>query len=357
MDPATILIVDDFPGNIDILCQALSPHFKCRAAVSGHDALSLLRRTAYVPDLILLDVMMPDMDGYEVCHVLKQDARLKDIPVIFVSAAAEIQSKLQALKLGGVDYITKPFNFREIQARIDIHLKFHRLNRQMNKANNHLEALVEEKIQDVSESRMEVIYALTKLFSQRDHRGAGHIERVQKICRLIAIQLQQDPACRNVVDNQFIDQIFITSPLYDIGKVSIPDHILLNPEKLTAEDKKLMMKHTLIGAQTLMDVQIRFPGNRLLDMGVDITRSHHEKWDGSGYPDGLSGDNIPLAAQILALADRLDCLYDDTCLECTADRSDIRQVIQDESDISFSSRLVRAYQAISSEVESLFDET
>ena len=355
MDQATILIVDDFPGNIDILCQALSQHYKCRAAVSGQDALSLLRRTAFIPDLILLDVMMPDMDGYEVCHILKQDTRLKDIPIIFVSAAAEVQSKLQALKLGGVDYITKPFNFKEIQARIDIHLKFHRLTQRMVQANNHLEALVEEKIQSVSESRMEVIYALTKLFSQRDLRVDGHIERVQKISKLIAIQLQQDQAYRDIIDDQFIEQIFITSPLYDIGKVSIPDRILRNPVNLTADENALFMRHTVIGSQTLKDVQVKYPGNRLLDMGVDITRSHHEKWDGSGYPDGLSGDDIPLAAQILALADRLDCLYDITCLECTAERSSISQLIQSEAGTSYSPRLVRAYQAISSEIEAIYD--
>jgi putative two-component system response regulator len=354
IDKATILIVDDFPGNIDILCQALSPYYNCRAAVNGNDALALLRRTSFVPDLILLDVMMPNMDGYEVCQLLKQDNRLKDIPVIFVSAAAEIQSKLQALKLGGVDYITKPFNFKEIQARIDIHLKFHWLNQKMIQANNHLEALVEEKVQNISESRMEVIFALTKLFSQRHHRLSGHIERVQKISRQIAIQLQQDPTYANRVGDSFIEQIFIASTLYDIGKVSIPDRILQQSGELSDAENQLMMKHTLIGAQTLQDVQIKYPGNRLIDMGVDIARSHHEKWDGSGYPDGLSGEQIPLSAQILALADRLDCLYDENCCHRKMTWTDIRQTVEAEAKVSFSPNLVQAYQAISAEIESLF---
>lgn len=356
MDEAKILIVDDYPGNIDILCQAMPKNYQCRTALSGEEALMLLQRTGFVPDLILLDVMMPEMDGFEVCQRLKQDNRYRDIPVIFVSAVAEVQSKIQALSLGGVDYITKPFNFKEIRARIDIHLKLHSLSQKMHQANQQLEVLVDEKIRDISETQMEIIFALSNLVNQRDRAANGHIERIQQICSLIAGQLRQYPTYLDRIDDHFIDQIFKASALHDIGKVSVPDRILMNRDGLSENDRETLKNHTLVGAQTLEEVQAKYPGNGFIDMGIDIARFHHERWDGSGYPDGLRGDEIPLAAQIMSLADKIDDLYAQSAQIGYMTLEEIDQTIQAESGIGFAPLLVEAYMACTPAIESIFDE-
>lgn len=369
---ANILIVDDYPGNIDILCQALPENFQIRTAISGREALDLLQRTAFRPDLILLDVMMPEMDGYEVCRILKQDARYRDIPVIFVSAVADVQSKINGLRLGGVDYVTKPYNFKEIQARVDIHLKLRRLNQSVTESNRQLEALVASKIQTISDTQIELIFALSNLVTLRDPSAGGHIERVRDIIQILARVLLLDPNYSQTIDQWFADQLIKACPLHDIGKISVPDQILNKTSPLDAQEMAILAEHTRIGAATLSEVRSHFPGNTFIDMGIDMTLSHHERWDGTGYPDGLRGAAIPLSAQILALADTLDYRYAEAmggkaCLSPMAlDQPilsaqpgpaaihQVRDLILAEKNLAFAPALVDVYLSVADEIESLY---
>lgn len=296
-----VLIVDDQPANLKVLSEILKGMgYKVRPALNGRTALSAAEHDP--PDLILLDIMMPDMDGFEVCRHLKEHGALKHIPVIFISALDDINDKIRGFQAGGVDYITKPFQTEEVLARVGTHLRLEQYT-------HHLEELVHEQVQEIYSSQMATILAVSKLAESRDDVTGQHIERTQIFCRLMAEQLYETNVYRGEITDAFIDTIFHASPLHDIGKVGIADNILLKPGKLTEEEFEVMKTHVLIGAHTLETVQSRYPQNVFISMGIDLARSHHERWDGSGYPDRLKENAIPLSARIMAVADVYDALH------------------------------------------------
>jgi putative two-component system response regulator len=303
-----ILIVDDSPEAIDVLGNALPRHYRRQAALSGEKAIKLLEPGKELPDLILLDVMMPGMDGYEVCKHFKSDERLKDIPVIYLSALTDIKDKVKAFEQGGVDYIEKPFQLEEVRARVDTHLKLRFYRKELEDHINNLEQMVQDKVKEISESQMATIFALAKLAESRDADTGDHLKRVQVFCRLIAEKLRMDINHNNSINAEYVDNLQKASPLHDIGKVGIRDAVLLKPGKLTPEEFEEMKAHTAIGAKTLEEVYQRYSNNQFIKIGIEIARSHHEKWDGSGYPDGLRTEQIPLSARIMALADVYDAL-------------------------------------------------
>jgi len=303
--PKTILIVDDTPENLRVLLELLKRQgYKVRAVPSGK--LALQAASSEPPDLILLDIMMPDMDGYEVCRRLKEDAKLCEIPVVFLSALGDTLDKVRAFDAGGVDYVTKPFQFEEVLARVETHLRLRRLQVQLEEHNRQLRDRVDEQVREISDSQMATIVALARLAESRDKGTGKHIERVQSYCRLLASRLREHPARQERVNEAFIENIFRASPLHDIGKVAIRDSILLKPGPLTPEEFDEMKSHTTLGAQTLEEVQKAYPKNGFVRMGIEIARSHHERWDGTGYPRGLAGTAIPLSARIMAVADSYD---------------------------------------------------
>ncbi len=275
-------------------------------AASGREALQ--QAAEQKPDLVLLDIVMPGMDGYEVCRQLKSESQLKDIPVVFLSALSETMDKVKAFNEGGVDYIAKPFAFEEVQARVQTHLKIHYLQQDLERHNKDLAQLVEEKVKEISDSQIATIFAIAHLAETRDNETGAHLERTRDYCRMLAAWLGGHPRDRDTITEDYVRRIYETSPLHDIGKVGVPDAVLLKPGKLTAAEFEEVKKHTTIGAETLKQVEIRYPGNKFIAMGEEIARSHHEKWDGSGYPDGLAGESIPLSARIMALVDVYDAL-------------------------------------------------
>jgi putative two-component system response regulator len=250
--------------------------------------------------------MMPEMDGYEVCSRLKQDPALREIPVVFLSALDAPDSKVRAFEVGGVDYVTKPFHFEEVRARVETHLRLRRLQLLLAAQNRRLQDLVEDQVREISDSQMATIFALARLAESRDKGTGKHIERVQIYCRLLATHLRDNPRHAAIVNEEFVENIFRASPLHDIGKVAIRDGVLLKPGPLTAAEFDEMKSHTTLGARTLEEVQRAYPGNAFLRIGIEIARSHHERWDGSGYPHGLAGTQIPLSARIMAVADSYD---------------------------------------------------
>lgn len=295
-----ILVVDDTPANLKLLTEMLQGQgYNIRPARNGKLALKAAAHDP--PDLILLDINMPEMNGYEVCQNLKADERLREIPILFISALEETVDKLKAFSVGGLDYITKPFEFEEVNARVETHLKLRQFQVQ-------LEILVQEQVKEIHDSQMSTIFALAKLAESRDDETGKHIERVQLYCKSLVVKLGETSRYKRSINEDYIDNLHQASPLHDIGKVGISDNVLLKPGKLTAEEYEIIKTHTVIGAQTLESVIATYPKNAFVNMGIAIARSHHEKWDGSGYPDGLMGEDIPLSARIMAVSDAYDAL-------------------------------------------------
>lgn len=303
----SVLVVDDTPANLHLLAQMLKEQgYRVRPVPSGKLALQAALNDP--PDLILLDINMPEMNGYEVCLRLKATGKLEHIPVIFISALNEPMDKMKAFSVGGVDYVTKPFHFEEVRARVDTHVKLHRLQLELQKHNRDLKELVQEQVKEISASQMATIIALAKLSESRDDTTGKHIMRVQSYCKVLALQMSKSPRTDSHIDGPYIENLILTAPLHDIGKVGIPDPVLLKPGNLTPQETATMRRHTLIGSETLQEVLRIYPNNQIIKMAMSIACSHHERWDGSGYPRGLRGEEIPLSARILAVADQYDAL-------------------------------------------------
>ncbi|OHD56032.1 MAG: two-component system response regulator [Spirochaetes bacterium GWF1_51_8] len=343
-----IMIIDDVPANLQILSEFLKKkEYKVRPVTNGRMALQAMKIEP--PELILLDITMPDMDGFEVCGMIKKDEKLKNIPVIFISALDDIIDKVKAFKIGGADYITKPFQYEEVLARVDTQLSLYHLQNQLKAYNQELEELVQKQVMEISESQMATIFALAKLAESRDEDTGAHLERVQKYCRILSHKLNEKQLYQDEMDNHFEQNIFQASPLHDIGKVAIPDVILLKQGKLTPEEFEIMKTHTNLGSDTLNAVNVIYPKNSFIKMGIEISRSHHERWDGKGYPDGLSAGNIPLCARIMAIADVYDALRSKRCYKPPFSHEKSCEIILEGRGTQFDPYVVDAFQEISGE--------
>jgi putative two-component system response regulator len=298
------------------------------------------------PDLVLLDIHMPEMSGVDVCRWFKQDKRLQSIPVIFISGSQGTDDKVEAFRVGGVDYISKPFQDLEALARIKTHLRLRRQHVALASRNLHLEQRIAEEVKAVTASQLATILALAKLAETRDDDTGHHTERVQTFSRVLAEQMREMRLHVVQLTTTFIDNLFQTASLHDIGKVGIPDAILLKPGKLTADEFVEMKKHCALGANTLGVVLTRHPDNQFLRMGVDVARSHHERWDGGGYPDGLKGAAIPLAARIVALADFYDALTSKRCYRPAFNHEDTCRMVQEGSGTHFDPDVLTAFSAL-----------
>jgi putative two-component system response regulator len=319
----TVMVVDDNPANLMLMERMLlSSGYEVRSFPRGR--MSLAAANEEPPDLILLDINMPEMTGYEVCERLKSSPTLCEIPVIFFSAMNAPEDRLRGFRVGGVDYVSKPFQFEEVQARVDAHVRLRHFQQKIETDNCHLQELVQLQVKKIADAHMATIFAIAKLAESRDLETGRHLERIQTLCRLLATGLSEHLTYKTTVRSAWIRNIFHASPLHDIGKVAVPDRILLKPGPLTCEEFAVMKTHALLGAQTLRTVRDRYPDSEFIEMGIEIAGSHHERWDGTGYPDGLTGDAIPLSARIVAVADCYDALrsmrsykpaipHDETC--------------------------------------------
>ncbi len=340
---SNVLIVDDTPANLTLLTNMLSTRgCRVRPVPSGKLALRVIENEA--PDIILLDITMPEMNGYEVARKLKADQRFSDIPIIFISALSETMDKVEAFTSGGVDYVTKPFQFEEAEARVRTHLKLRRYQ-------IYLEELVQEKVQEIWDLQLATIFALSKLSESRDKDTGRHLDRVQVFCRILAESLSRVSPYKTEINAEFIRNIINASPLHDIGKVAIPDDILLKPGKLNREEFERMKAHTTIGAQTLGDVKALYPKNTFINMGILIARSHHERWDGNGYPDGLAGEKIPLPARIMTIADVYDAIRSKRCYKEPMTREQSRQIILNESSGQFDPGMLKVFADVETEMD------
>jgi putative two-component system response regulator len=314
INPANILIVDDNAANRKLLYDIiLSLGHTPWLAENGRSALKFLENKPI--DLVLLDILMPEMDGYQVLKYMKSDSILCHLPVIIISASQSIENVVRCIEIGAEDYLTKPFNPVLLRARIDGCLEKKRLHdqeklylQQIEDYNLNLEALVIEQVLEITETQHAVIFAMAKLAEARDLETGEHLHRVAEYCKLLSEKLSLLPKYTSLINDNFIKNIYAASPLHDIGKVGIPDRILQKRGKLTTEEFAVMKTHSTIGAATLREVYQKHSNNRFVSVGIAVAESHHEKWDGTGYPYGLAGENIPLAGRIIALADVYDAL-------------------------------------------------
>lgn len=302
-----ILVVDDNDANLKILELILTrENYGVELCHSSADALDKVVQNNY--DLIMLDVAMPEMDGYEICAEIKKMKDRSAVPIIFLSAQDDAYDIVKGFEAGAVDYITKPFKAPEVKVRVSTHLKLGKLQKELAVQNKTLEEKVQKQVQVIADTQMATIFSLAKLAQSRDDETGMHLERVQRFCFVLAEDLAKSSIYADLIDDDFIKNILHASPLHDIGKVGIPDKILLKPGKLTPEEFEVMKTHTLIGAETLELVNQKFGDNEFIDMGIVIARSHHERWDGMGYPHQLKENDIPLAARIMSIADVYDAL-------------------------------------------------
>jgi len=346
LEKSSVLIVDDTPANLKVLSGMLKEKgYEVRPVPNGKLALQAARNK--IPDLILLDINMPDMNGYEVCERLKKEPLLKDVPVIFISALSETLDKIKAFSVGGIDYITKPFQLEEVHARVETHLKLRKLM-------VNLENIIEEKVEEIYSSQVATIFAMAKLTQSRDDATGKHLNRVSNYCRLIVTKLSQQDKYKGIIDAKYIELVTSSSILHDIGKVGIPDEILLKPGKLSENEFELMKKHTVIGADTFMAVKRMYPQNEYVSLGVEIARSHHEKWNGNGYPDGLAGSDIPLAARIMSIADIYDALKSERCYKKEYPHEKCCEIINEGRGIIFDPDIVDVFNEVNEEIYSIW---
>ena len=347
-----ILIVDDTPANLELLAGILKAcGYAVRLAAHGEMALRAVRLRA--PELILLDINMPGMDGYSVCRSLKAEPDLRHIPVIFISAQAEPGQKEAAFDCGGVDFITKPFSVTEIEARVGTHLRLGRLQRAMEDRNLRLQRTEGE--QTASAAQESTIFALAKLAEAREAEDNGHLERIRAFCRLLAEAVRRDPELGPGLPDDFAETVYRASSLHDIGKTGIPDAILLKHGPLDEAEFEAVKRHTVVGSQTLAEVHDQYP-NPQLAMAIDIARSHHEKWDGAGYPDGLAGADIPLGARIMAIADAYDAIRSRRCYKGDIPHEDACRRIAGEKGRHFDPRLTDLFLQLHEEFRRIYEE-
>lgn len=349
----TILVVDDTPDNIDLLRAVLEDDYRTKIAVNGERALKIAAGSDQ-PDLILLDIMMPGMSGYDVCRALKADPSTANIPVIFVTAMSEVADEQLGLALGAVDYITKPISAPLVLARIKTQLGMKRMQDFLRDQNHYLESEVERRVQEVAALQDVTIHAMASLAETRDSETGNHIRRTSHYLKALAEQVRHLPRFRDFLTDKNIELLFKTAPLHDIGKVGIPDHILLKPGRFEPHEMAIMKTHTTLGrdailaAERELGIEVDF-----LKYAKEIAYSHHEKWDGTGYPQGLAGEQIPISARLMALADVYDALISCRIYKDGMRHEDAVRIIAEGRGTHFDADIVDAFLRIQDQFQAI----
>jgi putative two-component system response regulator len=339
----TILVVDDTPDNLTLMVGLLKDNYRIKVAASGEKALRIARSKS-PPDLILLDIMMPVLDGYEVCRQLQADAATREIPVIFLTALTEIEDERRGLELGAVDYITKPVSPPIVKARVRTHLQLKAAADFLRDKNAFLEQEVARRTREVRAIQEVTILALAGLAETRDSSTGNHLRRTQLYVKALAQKLQTHPRFKEFLTEGNIALLCKSAPLHDIGKVGIPDRILLKPGRLDPDEFEIMKTHTTIGQNAIEHAEQSLGTDvEFLRTAKDIVLFHQEKWDGSGYPGELSGDDIPVSARLMALADVYDALISSRVYRASVPHDQVVKMIVDDRGTHFDPDVVDAF--------------
>ncbi len=342
-----ILIIDDDAATLSFTESILDNYYKVTALNSGKKAIEFLNR--FTPDIILLDLNMPELDGIDTIKQIKLIKSCSDIPVIFLTGVSDTQKELQCLTLGANDFIQKPFIKELLIGRISKTLDYASYQRD-------LKTLVYEKTRKIKSIQNKIIFSLATLIESKDDATGKHIKRTSRYVELLAFSIKNKDKYMDICTEDYIENLVLASPLHDIGKIAIPDSILCKPDKLTPEEFDIMKTHTIIGGETITKCIDGIEDDLFLNIAKDIALYHHEKWDGTGYPKGLSYESIPLCARIMAIADVFDALTSDRCYKDTLSLDDAFLVIQKSSGTHFDPSLVDAFLSLRKIIEKEFDE-
>ncbi len=337
-----IMIVDDNVTNLNVARMALSDIYDVALISSGEKALSIVSKI--MPDLIILDIEMPNMSGFETAKRLKaMTAPINSIPIIFVTARDDTGSELEGLTIGAVDYITKPFSFPLLQKRIELHLALVSQQKELYNYNKNLEQMVEDKTKALTNLQQSIVCVLSEMCERRDGSTGDHLMRTQKYLRELLFAARRMGIYPSELRNADADIFTNASQLHDIGKISIPDRILLNPNKLTDEEYEIMKTHTKLGEQAIMDVMAGVEEQGFLEVAAAFAGAHHERWDGRGYPRGLRKTEIPIAGRLMAIADVYDALVSERPYKQALTHEASVNIIVEGSGTHFDPKLVEAF--------------
>lgn len=329
-----ILIIDDVETNRFVLRNIITDMgHQPVLAENGVQGLKIMERI--IPDLILLDVAMPEMDGFEFCEIIKKDIKTRDIPIIFISAFDEAEDIVKGFEMGGADYVTKPFIQEVVRSRVEVQLKLSEMNKTLTESNRRLQTSITEQIKQLEAEKKKVLYALLKMVRKNAYFDEKHIERLQHNCKVLAQAMQLSPKFERIVSDTFVDTIEVASPLCDLGMIGIPLDILQKKGELTPEEKEIVETHTSIGAQILDDIKGEDDYNDFIDVSYDVALYHHEKWNGTGYPCGKSGNDIPLPAQIVSLVSAYCALTENRPFRDAYSKEEALQIIEEAAGVEF----------------------
>jgi putative two-component system response regulator len=342
----TILVVDDTPDNLTLMTALLKDDYRVKVAHNGERALRLVQGSD-PPALVLLDIMMPGMDGYEVCRRLKADPLTESIPIIFLTARSEAEDETRGLSMGAVDYIVKPISPPVVMARIRTQLMLKSASDFLRGKSDLLESEVARRTAEIQDLQDAMVLSMASLAETRDNETGNHLRRTQHYVKRLAQQLRLNPRFADELDDRCIDLLFKSAPLHDIGKVGIPDSILLKPSRLDPDEFEIMKTHTTLGRDAIVHAEQAL-GHEVpfLRFAKEIALSHQEKWDGSGYPEALVGEAIPLSARLMALADVYDALISKRVYKPAFTHEDSVRMILEGSGTHFDPDVAQAFQAV-----------
>jgi len=336
-----VILVDDNLANLKIGNNFLEEKYTVATAPSAAKMFSLLKNNT--PAIILLDIDMPEMDGYEAIKILKSNPETKDIPVIFLTAKNESENELEGLSLGAIDYITKPFNPALLLKRIEVHLLVEGQRKELQYFNENLQKMVEEKTQGIFDMQNALLKTMAELVECRDDITGGHIERTQRGIKILLEEIEKSGVYREETKGWDTELLLQSSQLHDVGKISINDNILKKPGSLSDEEFNEMKKHASFGEEIIKKIEALAKESDFLNYAKIFAASHHERWDGSGYPRGLKGNEIPLLGRIMAIADVYDALTSARPYKKAFSHEEAVRIITEGSGTQFDPELVEVF--------------
>lgn len=343
----SILVVDDVEVNLIILEEIIkNMGYEALLAQSVKEALQIIEDREQLPKVILSDISMPETDGFTFCSMLKNDPYTKDIPVIFISVMDTASDLSKGFELGAVDYIPKPFEKTEVEMRISTHLKIYNMQRDLEENNKQLNLVVARQMEKLRIEQKNIMTALARLVESRENVSGSHYKNILYNSRILAEGMQLSPMFEDDVTDDFIDTIESSAGLHDIGKLMIPDRILLKNAPLDEEERRLMCAHAELGAKTLNDIYEGVEKNDFVEMAIDIAWYHHECWDGSGYPKGLKGKEIPLSARIVKVVDVFDAMISERRYKKPIPLDQTLAYMQEKSGTDFDPDIIRVFMRI-----------
>jgi putative two-component system response regulator len=333
-----ILIIDDVDTNRQVLRNIIL-EMDCQPvlAENGVQALKFIER--FTPQLVISDIAMPQMDGYEFCEIMKKNPQTRDIPIIFISAFDNTQDVLKGFNLGVEDYIVKPFIPEVVKARVGVHLKLSETSQRLQITNKRLKTSIDEQLKQMEMERRNVLYALLRVARENAAYDVQHMERLCYDCRILSEAMQLSVQYGGRISDTYIDIIEMAAPLSDLGNVAVPTDILQKKDCLTQEERSIMQTHTTVGAKILRDVRDTVDSNTFLDMAIELAESHHENWDGSGFPYGKKGDEIPLSAQIVGIMSEYCALIESRTYRDSNSADEAILIMEDDAGVKFNPQL------------------